>query len=99
MPKLYCARIECKYNENQKCKAETVNLGAWYGNTINEGYQEFSRCRTYEDSEVTIRVKKFLAKLKGENKKECSTCKSVKSHENCLGCIEYGHWELKGNKE
>lgn len=68
MPKLYCARIECKYNENQKCKAKTVNLGAWYGNTINEGYQEFSRCRTYEDSEYTIRVKKILAELKGENK-------------------------------
>lgn len=66
MPKLYCARIECKYNKNQKCKAETVHLGAWYGNTI-EGYQEFSRCRTYEDSEDTIRVKKILAELKGEN--------------------------------
>lgn len=66
MAKLYCARIECKYNENQKCKAKTVNLGSWYGNTINEGYQEFSRCRTYEDSEDTIRIKKFLAELKGE---------------------------------
>ena len=32
----------------------------------------------------------------GENKKECSACKSDNSHENCLGCIEYGHWELKG---
>lgn len=67
MPKLYCARIECKYNENQKCKAGTVNLGAWYGNTVHEGYQEFSRCRTYEDSEDTILIKKFLAELKGEN--------------------------------
>ena len=36
------------------------------------------------------------AKMEGENKKECSTCKSDNSHENCLGCIEYGHWELKG---
>lgn len=37
------------------------------------------------------------AELKGENKKECSTCKSDNSLKNCLGCIEYGHWELKGN--
>ena len=36
--------------------------------------------------------KKELSELK----KECSTCKSDNSHENCLGCIEYGHWELKG---
>ena len=35
----------------------------------------------------------------GENKKECSTCKSDNSLENCLGCIEYEHWELKGDNK
>lgn len=39
--------------------------------------------------------KKELSELK----KKCSTCKSDNSHENCLGCIEYGHWELKGEIE
>ena len=39
---------------------------------------------------------KHISELKGENKKECSTCKSDNSLENCLGCIEYGHWESKG---
>ena len=38
----------------------------------------------------------LIEAMEGENKKECSTCKSDNSHENCLGCIEYGHWELKG---
>ena len=37
--------------------------------------------------------------LKGKNKKECSTCKSDNSLENCLGCIEYGHWEPKGENK
>ena len=41
-------------------------------------------------------IDNHIAELKGENKKECSTCKSDNSLENCLGCIEYGHWELKG---
>ena len=40
-----------------------------------------------------------LSELKGENRKECSTCKSDNSLENCLGCIEYGHWEPKGDNK
>lgn len=68
MTKLYCARIECKYNDGKDCRclAKTVNLAAWYGHTVNEGYQEFSRCRTFEESEDYKRVKTILSELKGE---------------------------------
>ena len=45
---------------------------------------------------TTKRITIEWLEWKGENKKECSSCKSDNSLENCLGCIEYGHWELKG---
>ena len=57
---------------------------------------EVPACINYGIKLSTEIVEKHISELKGENKKECSTCKSDNSHENCLGCIEYGHWELKG---
>ena len=66
MTKLYCARIECKYNDGKdnRCLAKTVNLGAWYGQTKNAGYQEFSMCETFEESEDTKRIKELFNQLK-----------------------------------
>ena len=65
MPKLYCGRIECKYNgKNGKCKADIVNLNGWYGRTVNEGYQEFSRCATFEESEESKRIREYFTNLK-----------------------------------
>jgi len=73
MAKLYCARIECKYNgKNYKCTAQKVNLISWYGKTVNEGYREFLVCGNYEESEETKRLKDNLPKLKGENNAEKS---------------------------
>ena len=81
---------ELKGENNPDCRScdkwKTCENGEkGHANGTSIGYS-IGECRDY-------------AELKGENKKECSTCKSDNSLENCLGCIEYGHWELKGENK
>ena len=70
--------------------------------TIKNGLSPFRWIdKFFIDSNMTEeefnQIKAKMCEPKGENKKECSTCKSDNSLENCLWCIKYGHWELKGD--
>ena len=51
MPKIVCARIECKFCQNFVCKARAVRMDDWAGETLYNGRQQFLVCNTYEKSE------------------------------------------------
>ena len=59
-----CPSDECKWNDNNYCTAEEINLG-WYSiMTKHDGRQEFWRCNRYEmtpeEMEKFERLKEFL---------------------------------------
>lgn len=56
MPRIKCASVECKWNnDSSMCTYKgTLLLADTYMNTVNEGYQHFHRCKMYEKSEHAI---------------------------------------------
>lgn len=60
-----CARIECKYRSDRtgNCQCKKVMLSSWNVNTVNMGRKEFLECKSYEESEENIRLKKKLKEL------------------------------------
>lgn len=66
MPKVYCATVECEFNNDGKCKANKVAL-SWHSvMTLWDGRQEFCKCKTFQESQESIELKKELEQwLKG----------------------------------
>ena len=62
MTKIYCADASCKFNNDKGvCTSKKVAL-SWHSIvTVNEGRQEFKRCKTYEKSEVFEKIEEFMA--------------------------------------
>ena len=68
-----CTRIECKYRSEKTgtCKCKKVMLSAWNVATVNMGRKEFLECKSFEESEETIRLRNKMIELgiiKGEKK-------------------------------
>ena len=60
MTKIYCADVACVYNDEGVCKAKRVAL-SWHSVvTVNEGRQEFNRCKTREPSERARLFEQFF---------------------------------------
>ena len=65
MPKIYCADQSCEFNgEDGKCKAKSVAL-SWHSVvTMNDGRQEYQRCKTRQPSERYLAIQKAFEKLR-----------------------------------
>ena len=65
MTKIFCADISCKYNgKNSVCTAKVIAL-SWHSiETVNNGRQEYNRCKTREESERYIELKNRMDELR-----------------------------------
>ena len=71
MPKIYCAAVECEWNKDGKCKAQTVALSANSIMTMWDGRQDFNTCKTFQKSQrATDMEKQFTEYMKGVVKHE-----------------------------
>ena len=65
MTKVYCADVSCKYvNDKGVCTQKKIGLGWSSVVTVNDGRQEFHRCKMYEESESAREIRKFFEKQK-----------------------------------
>lgn len=49
MPTVKCSQLDCKYNSNRyTCKQKKIYLTWNCVATVNDGQQEFLRCKQYE---------------------------------------------------
>ena len=62
--KIFCADASCKNLDNYNiCKLSKVTL-SWHSVvTLNDGRQEFLKCKSYEESEASKQFKERLAEL------------------------------------
>ena len=66
--KVYCASQECKYNDRNRCTADTISLSWHSALTVFDGRQEFLKCKQFEMTESLKRFEKQFIDLlqKGE---------------------------------
>ncbi len=61
---VYCADLRCKYrNDKGKCTCKTVNLSAWSVNTVNMGYKDFLKCKSFEFDKTYLELGKKMKEL------------------------------------
>lgn len=72
--KIYCASIECEYNdpETGRCKAKTVCISSHSIMTVYDGRQDFHRCKTFQLSEQARQMKEAIEKMFKERQKKGS---------------------------
>lgn len=64
MPKIICAAEDCKYNSDKNtCTAKNINLKWTSCMTLWDGRQEFWKCKMYEMTEESRRLKEKLEKI------------------------------------
>lgn len=64
MTKVYCADVSCKFcNDNGVCTQKKIALSFHSVMTVHEGRKEFHRCKTYEESKESIRIKKEMRRM------------------------------------
>lgn len=69
MTKIYCADIGCRFcREDGTCMAKTVSLSWSSVMTVNDGRQEYHRCKTRKPNELEIEIKKKLIELEIQDK-------------------------------
>ena len=57
MTKVYCANIACKYlDDDNMCQNNKIGLSYHSVVTVNDGRQEFARCKQYEMSADAKRI-------------------------------------------
>ena len=64
MPKVKCASLDCKYNnDSNMCTYKgTLLMAESYIHTVHEGFQHFHRCKMFEKSERAQQLEdQFLA--------------------------------------
>lgn len=72
MPKVICASLDCKYNgKGHQCTAKKITMSEHYMLTVNEGRQQFWRCKKYEKSEEMQEFEKqFNLQIRGLERQE-----------------------------
>ena len=64
MSKIYCADISCKFNSDKSvCTCKKVSLSWNSVQTVNDGRQDFHRCKTYEKSQRSIEIEDKMKQL------------------------------------
>ena len=68
MTKVYCADVSCKFcNDNGVCTQKKIALSFHSVMTVHEGRKEFNRCKTYEESEESIKIKQEMRRMMSRN--------------------------------
>lgn len=68
MTKVYCADVSCKFcNGNGVCTQKKIALSFHSVMTVHEGRKEFHRCKTYEESEESIKIKQEMRRIMSRN--------------------------------
>ena len=63
MPIVYCAAIECKHHDdNNRCRAKTINLSEALLHTVWNGVQQVWKCKQFELSDEAKRIRAELEK-------------------------------------
>lgn len=63
MTKVLCADMSCEYcNDKGVCTLKEIRLSWNSVATVNNGRQEYNKCRDYSESEDSKRVRKVMAK-------------------------------------
>ena len=61
MTKVYCADVSCKYcNDDGVCTQKRIGLAWMSVMTVNDGRQEYNRCRMYHKSEIMSKIETFM---------------------------------------
>lgn len=62
MTKVYCADVSCMYNDNQRCTNKMIKIAYLFRGSLPGSIEdkEFHKCRSYEPSDFTIRMKQYL---------------------------------------
>ena len=68
--RVYCASQECKYNDRNRCIAETISLSCHSVMTYHDGRQDFWKCKQYEMSEDSKRIFECLKAIIDKQNKE-----------------------------
>ena len=62
MGKVVCAAIECKYNEDNVCTKEEINLSSGNIATVHQGRQDVWWCRMFELSDFAKKINELVRK-------------------------------------
>ena len=63
MTKIHCADISCAFcNDKGICTQKNIGLAWMSVMTVNDGRQEYNRCRMYQKSETMIEIEEFIRK-------------------------------------
>lgn len=63
MTKVYCADTSCEFlNDKGVCTLKKIGLAWMSVHTVNDGRQEFNKCRMYQKSQRAIEIEEFFAK-------------------------------------
>ena len=61
---IYCYNMKCKYcNDKYKCTNKKVELNYCGVNTVNQGYQDYLKCKSFEESDLYKNTMELLKKL------------------------------------
>ena len=62
---IYCANMSCKYcNDKGKCTCPKVKLNYTMLHTKYQGVKELLECKSYEESDLYKKIKKYLKEEK-----------------------------------
>lgn len=65
MARVYCAAVECKFNDGNICIAKSINLSEGHVHTVHQGFKQVWTCRSYEMSAIAKQVAAEVAKIMG----------------------------------
>ena len=73
MPRIVCARTDCKYNNDKnQCTAKDVKLSYHSVMTVWDGRQEFLKCKAYEMDDRSRELSEKLMEYMRNNPSEVS---------------------------
>ena len=69
--KVYCTNLKCKYQTN-KCTCKNKEIELEFNNvcTVNQGRQDFLKCKSFEKSDVYARLEERIAYVIGDKCQE-----------------------------
>ena len=65
MAKVICAAVECRWNDDYRCRAKGISLRDGHVHTRHQGYKHIWECKQFEMSE---QAKEFMDALKLQTK-------------------------------
>lgn len=68
MARVYCAALECKWNDGNICRAKSINLSEGHVHTVHQGFKQVWTCGAFEMSAFAKKVAAELSKFMGGDK-------------------------------